>query len=168
MMTRVLYNHPWMQLLEDKNQEAFVRMGDAVIVVPVTHDQRILFISEKSIAYGSRMLTLPTGGVEPGEVPSVTANRELREETGFMAKNLHLLGTLNPSAKYMHWNCQVYLGYDLIPARLEGDETSKITVHPVPFTSVTRLIGGGRLTDSTAIAAVYMGIQRIRQHMLPL
>lgn len=166
MMTRMLYDHKWMQLLEDKNQEAFVQMGDAVIIVPVTHDQRILFISEKSIAYGSQMLTLPTGGVEAGELPSLSANRELREETGFMAKKLELIGKLNPSAKYMRSICWIYLGFDLIPAQLDGDETSRISVHAMPFTGITRLIASGRLTDSTAIAAVYMGTRRIHQRMI--
>ena len=88
-MDHTLYDHKWMDLEEDSNGEAFVKMGnDAVMIAAVTKNNEVLLIREKSIAYHQDTLSLPTGAVEENEPPEVTANRELQEETGYRAANI--------------------------------------------------------------------------------
>ena len=114
-MTETPYNHKWMNLEEDSNGEAFIKMGnDAVMIFPLTSADEILFIEEKSIAYQRPVLTLPTGAVEKGELRTVSANRELQEEVGYVAGALEHVGTLNPTIKYMRWKCDVYLARNLV------------------------------------------------------
>ena len=43
----------------------------------------VLLINEYSAAFGENVLIFPVGGVEPGENPINTANRELQEEIGW-------------------------------------------------------------------------------------
>ncbi|MGI8867971.1 MAG: NUDIX domain-containing protein [Mycobacteriales bacterium] len=52
---------------------AFVRRGDAVLMVRHRHDGRDYW-------------TLPGGAIEPGEAPRDAAARELREETGLSGR----------------------------------------------------------------------------------
>lgn len=155
-MSKILYDHKWMDLKEDHNGEAFVKMDNAIMLVPITPQKKILLIEEKSIAYQSPTLTLPTGGVEKHEKPEITANRELQEEVGVRAKTLTYLATLHPAIKYMEWKCHIYLAQDLIRSRLIGDESSAIKVHSVHISQIDKLIKARKLTDATSIAAIYL------------
>ena len=161
-MSEVLYNHKWMNLIEDSNGDAFVAMDDdAVMLVPMSRHQEIFLIEEKSIAYQTTVLTLPTGAVESGELPEISANRELQEEAGLEARVLTHIGVLHPAIKYMRWRCHVYLAQNLIRADLEGDETSPIKVQPIHISQVDKIIQTQKLSDATSIAAIYLA----RQHL---
>jgi 8-oxo-dGTP pyrophosphatase MutT (NUDIX family) len=58
-----------------------VRAGEVVVIVPT-----------RRAADGSRVLALPKGHVDPGETPVQAAEREVREETGVVARPLRQLG----------------------------------------------------------------------------
>lgn len=161
-MVQTLYDHKWMDLQEDRNGEAFVKMGsDAIMIFAVTENNEVVMIREKSVAYQREALSLPTGTVEENEPPAVTANRELQEETGYGSDNLQYLGTLHPSIKYMVWRCHVYLARNLKVSRLVPDETSPITVELLPMNGLDFAIESGRLSDSTAVGAVYLATRQL-------
>lgn len=156
-MDRILYAHRWMTLRENHQGEAFVEMeADAVMIVALTDHKEVLLIQEKSIATGRETLSLPTGGVTPGEHPAVTARRELQEEVGFLPGEVQFLGTLNPSTKYLRWQCHLYLATDLQRSWLPGDEASPVRTVTIPLNVVDHLIDSGTLTDATAIAALWL------------
>lgn len=160
-MSRLLYDHKWMNLCEDAHGEAFVTMGDAVVVVALK-DRSVLFVREKSIAYQTDMLTLPMGGVDVDESRAIAANRELQEETGYRAKSMVHVVTLHPSIKYLHWKCHVYLAQGLVVSHLQGDEMSPVQAKLIPLREINRLITTGQLSDSTSIAALFLAGQRLK------
>jgi 8-oxo-dGTP pyrophosphatase MutT (NUDIX family) len=51
-----------------------------------------VIVPTRRAADGSRVLALPKGHVDPGETPIQAAEREVREETGIVAKPVHELG----------------------------------------------------------------------------
>jgi 8-oxo-dGTP pyrophosphatase MutT (NUDIX family) len=55
--------------------------GEVVVIVPT-----------RRAADGSRVLALPKGHVDPGEIPIEAATREVREETGIVAEPVCELG----------------------------------------------------------------------------
>ena len=60
----------------------------AVAIVLVLRDGRIAFVRQFRYATGKRLLEIPAGTLEQGEPPQDCAARELREETGYEAKEL--------------------------------------------------------------------------------
>ena len=66
---------------------------DAVIVIPVLPDGRLVVERIYRHPYRRFVLEFPAGGIEPGEDILHAAGRELAEETGYSAKNLTLLGS---------------------------------------------------------------------------
>jgi ADP-ribose pyrophosphatase len=66
--------------------------GRTVAVLAVTEDQRFVLARQYRPGPGRVLLELPGGGVEVGEDPLAAAARELREETGFAAATLTLVG----------------------------------------------------------------------------
>lgn len=79
-----------------------VRMKPFSCVLPVvdagTTDARLLLVRQYRYAVDGWQLELPAGGIEPGEMPRVAAERELREESGLQVSELKDLGCVYPSA----------------------------------------------------------------------
>ena len=156
-MSRLIYQHKWMMICEDQYETPFVDMtpSDGTMVVPLTASGDVLLLSEYSPAYDRYVYFLPGGGIDPGEAPADCANRELQEEAGYKAARLDFLGEMYPFMKYLHGCFYLYLARDLQPNKLQGDETTEITVRPIPFADFESLIVTGELQDSSVIAALY-------------
>lgn len=69
-----------------------LEMPDYAVVMAVTPDGRV--VAERGYKHGPGRvcLTLPAGYINPGEEPLDAAQRELREETGFVAERWERLG----------------------------------------------------------------------------
>jgi ADP-ribose pyrophosphatase len=64
------------------NEREIVEHPGAVTIVAVDREDRVAFVRQFREATRKHLLELPAGTLEPGEVPLVTALRELEEETG--------------------------------------------------------------------------------------
>jgi 8-oxo-dGTP pyrophosphatase MutT (NUDIX family) len=60
--------------------------------VVVRGEEVVAIVPTRRAADGSRVLALPKGHVDPGETPVQAAEREVREETGVVARPLRELG----------------------------------------------------------------------------
>jgi ADP-ribose pyrophosphatase len=98
----------------------------------------------------------PAGTLNPGELPEVSAHRELREEIGMAAGKLSKLGEffLAPgySSEYMH----VFYATDLYAAPLPGDEDEFLSILKVPRSRVRELVGSGEIQDGKTLAALFL------------
>jgi 8-oxo-dGTP pyrophosphatase MutT (NUDIX family) len=59
-----------------------------IVIAALTEDKKILLVEEPKYGIMKRVLNLPAGGVDPGEIPKEAAERELLEETGFTANRI--------------------------------------------------------------------------------
>jgi ADP-ribose diphosphatase len=157
-MNRLIYQHKWMMIREDRYGTPFLDMSpcDGTMVIALTESGDMLLLSELSPAYDRPVYFLSGGTIDPGESPPESANRELQEEAGYKAARLDALGEIYPFMKYMHSCFHVFLARDLTPSKLEGDEITEITVHPTPFADFETLIAGDQIQDSSVIAALYL------------
>jgi ADP-ribose pyrophosphatase len=63
--------------------------GDAVIIIPVTEDDRyVMIIESRPNIKNGVAIEFPAGMVDPGEEPIDAAKRELLEETGYSCENI--------------------------------------------------------------------------------
>lgn len=155
-MVKTLFETKWIELLENDRGNAFVKMGDGVLMVPITPERDVLLLREYSVAYDKSMLLLPAGAVKKGEDYTHAVNRELQEEIGLKAGQLHLLGTIHPHSKYLHWEFKVYLVEQFVASKLHGDEWWEMEPVRVPLRLITKAIAEGQIRDATVIAALYM------------
>jgi ADP-ribose diphosphatase len=157
-MSRLVHQHKWTLIREDKHGTPFFDMtpADGTMVVALTAAGDIVLQTEFSPAYDRFVYYLPGGAIDPGESAAESANRELQEEAGFKAARLDYLGAFYPFMKYMRGCFQVFLARDLTPSKLQGDETTEISVKPIPFADFEQLIADGRLQDSSVITALFM------------
>lgn len=77
-----------------------IRHSGAVCIAPVTDDGKLVFVRQFRYAVGQKLLELPAGRIDPNEDQKVTGERELKEETGYIAENTQPLGALFPTPGY--------------------------------------------------------------------
>jgi 8-oxo-dGTP pyrophosphatase MutT (NUDIX family) len=131
---------------------------DWVNVVPLVQTpEGPAFIMVRQYRHGTAMITteFPAGAVEQGEDPRDAASRELREETGWRAGKLTLLGRVQPNPAFMGNWCHTWLAEELT---LEGavrlDAMEALEALTVPVTEVNARMGSGEYVNSLAVVAL--------------
>jgi 8-oxo-dGDP phosphatase len=93
-----------------------VRHDDAVAVVPVLDDGRVVLLRQYRQPLRRYVLELPAGKMDvAGEAPEEVAHRELVEEIGHDARELIHLVTFHNSAGWTTETTHVYLGRGVHP-----------------------------------------------------
>jgi len=96
------------------------------------------------------------GVIDPGESLLEAANRELKEEAGFGARELEHLTSLSLSPGYMSQSIHVVLARDLYEERLPGDEPEPIRVEPLHLRDIAALVQSENFSEGRALAALYL------------
>ena len=135
-----------------------------VMVVPITTDQQVILAREYAVGTERYELSLPKGIIEAGESPEAAAQREIQEEIGYGARNLHLLGNLDTAPHYLMAKTAVILARDLYPASLPGDEPELITTLYASISDISTLISTGHITEARAIAALFLAREWLEKH----
>lgn len=96
---------PWVKIVEravefepGRAPEIYHSVGQAdyVAMLAITPEGNIPIVRQFRPAWGDCTWELPAGLVDPGETPESSCIRELREETGFIARQVYFLGTNAP------------------------------------------------------------------------
>ena len=128
----------------------------SVLVVPMLDDDQVLLIREYATGSDDYQLGLPKGRMEPGEDPLQAADREMREEVGYGARDLRVLRTLTIAPAYIQHHTYIVLARDLFPDKQPGDEPEPIEVVPWRLSDWDSLMAQPDLTEARSIAALYM------------
>ncbi len=128
----------------------------AVIIVPMKDDKTVLLVREYAAGLHHYEIGLPKGRLEPGETVLAGAQRELKEEIGFGARNLMQLTRLSLAPGYMTHITQVVLARDLYPEKLPGDEPEELEVVPWPIDDLLTITARADCTEGRTIAALYI------------
>jgi ADP-ribose diphosphatase len=143
----------------ERTYERLVGKGSgygAVMIVAMADSEHALLIEEYCGGTDDYQLSLPKGLVEPGEDVLEAANRELKEEAGFGARQLEHLAELALSPGYMSQKIQVVLACDLYPESLPGDEPEPLRVDRVNLRELAALVQNPQFSEGRALAALYL------------
>jgi ADP-ribose diphosphatase len=128
----------------------------AVIIVPMHDADTVLLVREYAAGLHRYELGLPKGRIDAGEDATQAANRELKEEIGFGARELLPLVPLALAPSYMAHRTQVVLARDLYPEKLEGDEPEELDVVPWRLDELNALIGHPECSEGRTLAALFI------------
>ena len=131
----------------------FVLHPGAVAVVPLLDDGRIVL--ERQYRHATRQVhvEIPAGKLDAGEEPLACGQRELLEETGYVAREWAYAFTMYPTVAYSDEAIHIWFarGLEHRGARLdEGEFLDVFTATPEEFLGWCR---EGKVRDSKTLAA---------------
>jgi ADP-ribose diphosphatase len=148
--------------LEFSNGEKrqFERMGGtgrgAVMIVPFIDEETVLLVREYAAGTHSYQLGFPKGLIDPGETPVQAANRELKEEVGYGAKNLFPLHTVSMAPTFFNATMHILIATNLYNEQLVGDEPEPLEVVPWSIKNSQTLLDRADFAEARSIVALLM------------
>ncbi len=136
----------------------------AVLIVPLLDEDTVLLVREYAAGIEDYHLALPKGAVDRGEELLAAANRELKEEVGYGARELIFLKRVHLSPAYMEHGINIFIARGLYPERLPGDEPEPIEVVPYPLSEISTLIARDDMCEGRSIAALFMAREWLKNH----
>lgn len=129
---------------------------DAVMIVPITHDNKAILIKEYAAGTHCYETGFAKGLIDAGETPEQAANRELMEEVGYGAKTLILLKTVTMSPGYFGGRMHLFLALDLYSQSAQGDEPEPLLPFEVDLADIDELIASDELREARSITAILL------------
>lgn len=164
--TQVLYEGRFIRLLSDNGWEYTQRVNCSgiAVVAAVTTDQKLLMVQQYRIPVGKDVLELPAGLIDDGAAASgesafQAAQRELLEETGYVADRWEhvFCGPGGPGASSDVLNFYLALNARKV-GQGGGDSTESIEVYAVPLGEVESWLHQ-RQTDGIPVdPKIYAGL----------
>jgi len=134
----------------------YVLHPGAVAVVPVTDDNKIVFVRQFRYPLGQDLLEIPAGKFDsPNEDPLECAKRELKEETGFRANEFIYMGYIFTTPGFSNEVIYLYLARGLEDGKMEPDEDEIIELEFKDLNLALKECIDGKITDAKTIAGVF-------------
>ncbi|MHB8171660.1 MAG: NUDIX hydrolase [Thermincolia bacterium] len=134
----------------------FLSSKDAVVVLPVLTDGRVVLIKQFRHAVDTELLELPAGGIEKGEEPMAAAHRELREETGYWADTMEELVNFFPSPGITTERMYLYLARVSRQEEQDLDDGEEIEVFYFTLEEALKMVETGEIRDGKTIVGLLM------------
>ncbi|WP_416762454.1 NUDIX domain-containing protein [Roseateles sp. So40a] len=139
----------------------YVRHPGAAVVVPLLDDGRVLLERQYRYPLGRVVLEFPAGKLDPNESPLRCAIRELREETGYSAREWAYAGVTHNAIAYSDERIEIFFARGLSLGERRLDDGEFLDLLPVEEDELDRMVADGRLTDAKSMACL-LWLQRWR------
>jgi len=127
---------------------------DTIVVLPFLDKKHIILERQYRPPLGMTIYEIPAGHIEKGDSPLKTVNKELEEETGYVASKIRLLTVIYPSPGVLSSKEYIFVAEGLRKTKpaLEFDED--ISVVKMPVDKAMKMIKSNRIKDSKTIIAL--------------
>ena len=160
---KLVYDNPWINLTQYEvitpagtpgiyGKVHFKNIAIGVIVIDENGDTYL--VGQYRFPLNEYSWEIPEGGCPEGTDYLTAAKRELKEETGFEAKNWTEILRMHVSNSVSDEYAVVYVAKDLIAGEAKPDDTEKLAVQKMPFNTAVNWVMEGKITDSISVAAI--------------
>jgi ADP-ribose diphosphatase len=128
-----------------------------VNVIALTRDRHIVMVEQYRHGSDTVELEIPGGMMDATDAsPIATAQRELREETGYEGANPQLIGRIFPNPAIMSNTCFTVLLEDCQCVHpVAFDHGEDLITRLVPVGELSGLVAAGKIQHSLVVVALY-------------
>lgn len=124
-------------------------------VVALTNDGDILFVKQFRYVCGEETLEIPAGKLDSkDEDPFLAAQRELKEETGAVAKYFVKIGTSYSTPGFCNEKINLYFAKDLTFENQQLDEDEFLNVVKIPKETAIEMAKNGEFKDLKTLTGI--------------
>ena len=135
----------------------YIRHSGAVMIVPLLDNGNVLMERQFRTPMQRVMVEFPAGKLDAGESWLACAQRELREETGYTARQWAYIGPINNAISYSDETIHLAFARGLVPGAQALDENELLDVFEASPQQTLDWVRSGQITDvKTVIGAFWL------------
>ncbi|NJL14126.1 MAG: NUDIX hydrolase [Microscillaceae bacterium] len=170
VQTRPIYENPWIRIKEDQVINPSGNPGiygvvhfknKAIGIIPLDQEGHTWLIGQYRYPLDEYSWEIPMGGGPLVEDTLVSAQRELKEETGLTARKWTKIARIHTSNSVTDEEGFVFLAEDLTEGETEFEETEDLAIKKIPFAEALEMVMKGEITDSLSVAGI-LKVARLR------
>jgi ADP-ribose pyrophosphatase len=161
--SNLVYQGNFIKVLKDRvrlpdasisSREHILHPG-AVAILAILDNGNLLM--ERQFRYPPQLefIELPAGKIDEGEAILVTAQRELLEETGYVAREWTHLSTLWPCIGYSNERMEYFLARGLSHQGSQLDEGEFLEVFELSLDDAIEMVRQGKINDSKTVLGLF-------------
>lgn len=169
---KTVYSTPHLRVHEDTvelpsgqimDDYSVVEKNDVVVVVATDESGHLLMLEEYRYAVDDTLYNLPAGTIVRGtEDLQATAERELREETGYTSNDISYIGTLYEYPTKDTHSITVFRAKNAVKTHdVEHEVSEQIRVTRVEPEQAKKLIFENKISHAAAIAEIVLGFPEL-------
>jgi ADP-ribose pyrophosphatase len=144
-------------------KRAIVHHRGSAVMMPVDDRKRVLLVRQYRLPAQRFLWELPAGSVDPGEKPLQTAKRELKEETGYRAKNWKKLVTFFPSPGFLTEKMTIYLATGLTAGEAAPMDDERIETRWFTAKEIEDAIDAEEIVDAKSMLGYFFWKRSLRK-----
>jgi ADP-ribose pyrophosphatase len=170
LSTRPIYANRWMRVREDiaempdggRTIYGVLEAKPAVAVLPFVDGDTVLLVGQYRYVFGGFFWEIPAGMREGDESELGAVERELAEETGYIARHFERICTFQTSKSFVSETAHIYIATELAPGpgTHEADATEFIEVRTFPFAEAIRMVERSEIQDALSVVAILHAARR--------
>jgi len=133
----------------------YVQHPGAVMVIALFDDGRVLMERQYRYPLARVMTEYPAGKLDPDESTLACAMRELREETGYTAREYFFVTRIHPVISYSTEFIDIYLARGLSAGEAKLDEGEFLEVFTATPAELLEWVRSGKITDVKTVIGTF-------------
>ncbi|MFC2126415.1 NUDIX domain-containing protein [Bacteroidota bacterium] len=169
--SRMIYENPWIRVEEHNVKNPNGGNGiygkvhfknKAIGIIPIDKNLNTWLVGQYRYTLDEYSWEIPMGGGPLDDDILISAQRELKEETGISANDWELILRVYLSNSVTDEEGFVYLARNLVFGETSEDETELLKVKKMPFETAFNWAMEGKITDTLSLAGILKAARIIK------
>jgi 8-oxo-dGTP pyrophosphatase MutT (NUDIX family) len=163
LKSEVRYETPWIKVTQYEVLNPASKPGIygvvsfknlAIGIIPIDENKNTWLVGQWRYPLKQYSWEIPEGGGPLDVDPLLSAQRELREETGLTAKKYTEICRMHLSNSVSDELAIIFVAQGLVHGDSEPEDTEDLQLKKIPFAQAYKMVMDGEITDSLSVAGI--------------